>query len=344
MQEDEEREEKTEIRHTISAEETFTLAKDVYDIRCFIKNVYSNRAVIKRRLNLFSLSVSIVFTLFYLAFIVYASVTRPLQLGAEITIYILVGLFGVMACVLLVATLFFGGYKAESVHKLAHVLGIFRICSRVVCVIISIAALALNYSNVVSTGSAGFNVTLTVVSALVLVIQLIMLFAGGTAGFVRWLLSPVKVKMRFSYVALEWYELASDDKSKKKDKKKSGDKKVKKVADEYADKIGKCLDEYIIPALGKKYVTSIKPAQILSAVEASPEDERHIVGGTFKSVFEYAEQCGYVNINPCRDLQLASIEEEKKQKKSVKSRLFQWYARKKLNEILDDSAPSDGES
>ena len=41
------------VRHTISAEETFTLAKDVYDLRSFFKSVYSNRAVIARRLNIF---------------------------------------------------------------------------------------------------------------------------------------------------------------------------------------------------------------------------------------------------------------------------------------------------
>ena len=50
-----EKEEKVNIRHTITAEETFTLAKDVFDIRCFIKNVYANRAVIARRLNIISL-------------------------------------------------------------------------------------------------------------------------------------------------------------------------------------------------------------------------------------------------------------------------------------------------
>ena len=45
-------EEKVSVRHTINAEETFTLAKDVFDIRCLIKNVYNNRAVIARRINI----------------------------------------------------------------------------------------------------------------------------------------------------------------------------------------------------------------------------------------------------------------------------------------------------
>ena len=38
--EEEESKERT-VRHTISAEETFTLAKDVYDMRSFFKSLYS---------------------------------------------------------------------------------------------------------------------------------------------------------------------------------------------------------------------------------------------------------------------------------------------------------------
>lgn len=43
----EENKERVNIRHTISAEETFTLAKDVFDIRCFIKNVYANARLLQ---------------------------------------------------------------------------------------------------------------------------------------------------------------------------------------------------------------------------------------------------------------------------------------------------------
>ena len=40
MEEKKNEEEKVTVRHTINAEEAFTLVKDVYDIRTFIKNVY----------------------------------------------------------------------------------------------------------------------------------------------------------------------------------------------------------------------------------------------------------------------------------------------------------------
>ena len=63
----EEVEEVREVRHTISSEETFTLAKDVYDLRCAIKKIYLNRAQIARRLNILSLAFSLVFTAIYVA-------------------------------------------------------------------------------------------------------------------------------------------------------------------------------------------------------------------------------------------------------------------------------------
>ena len=87
-------EEKVTIRHTINAEETFTLAKDVYDIRSLIKNIYNNRAVISRRLNLLSMSVSLVFTLFYVAYILGTGLLKKLSLQTEIVLYCLLGEIG----------------------------------------------------------------------------------------------------------------------------------------------------------------------------------------------------------------------------------------------------------
>ena len=72
-------EEKVTIRHTINAEEAFTLAKDVYDIRNVLKNIYNNRALIGRRLNLLTLSVSLVFTVLYVAYILCTGLLNKLS-------------------------------------------------------------------------------------------------------------------------------------------------------------------------------------------------------------------------------------------------------------------------
>ena len=159
------------------------------------------------------------------------------------------------------------------------------------------------------------DIILIIISIICLVFQLIPLICGGFGKLARWLLSPVKIKYRFSKVALEWYELAvtSDGENKK----------IKRVAKKYYDEIGVCLDNYLIPALGKKYVSAIKPAQILSVVDDALEEDRPLAEGILKNVFSYATESGYVTFDPCRDLQFeGSIEEEEKPKKTVKSRLF----------------------
>ena len=109
--------EKVTVRHTINAEETFTLAKDVYDIRSLIKNIYGNRAVIARRLNILSLSVSLVFTLIYVAYIIFTGLLKKLSLGSEIAMYCLLGVYGAMFVTLFIVTLCGLGVKAKNIKK-----------------------------------------------------------------------------------------------------------------------------------------------------------------------------------------------------------------------------------
>ncbi len=340
---DEERDDrKAEIRHTITAEETFTLAKDVFDIRCFIKNVYNNRAVIKRRINLFSLSVSIAFTLLYLAYVFYVSLTRALSLNIEIALYVLLGVYAVIAILLIVFTCVFAGSNTSNVRKISYVIHICRMIARVLSLAIAITAIALNFSSVVTSPSIVFNVFIIVMSVISLIVQAILLIAGGISGFARWLLSPVKVKKRFSFVVLEWYELAVSDSSPQGD-----GKKVKRVNNKYLDDVANCIDEYILPELGKRKITSIKPVTVLNVVDSAPENEREVVGGTLRSVFAYAEDCGYVNFNPCRSLDLGNIEEEVKEKRTLKQRIFgigKRFVKKRLDKYINDSVENGGDA
>ncbi len=308
--------EKVTVRHTINAEETFTLAKDVYDIRSLIKNIYGNRAVIARRLNILSLSVSLVFTLIYVSYIIFTGLLKKLSLGSEIAMYCLLGVYGAMFVTLFIVTLCGLGAKAKNIKKFNKVLSYFRLIVRLLSVTITIVALV--FAAMGGEYSAEFialDIILIIISIICLVFQLIPLICGGFGKLARWLLSPVKIKYRFSKVALEWYELAvtSDGENKK----------IKRVAKKYYDEIGVCLDNYLIPALGKKYVSAIKPAQILSVVDDALEEDRPLAEGILKNVFSYATESGYVTFDPCRDLQFeGSIEEEEKPKKTVKSRLF----------------------
>ena len=320
--------EKVTVRHTINAEETFTLAKDVYDIRNLIKNVYSNRAVIARRLNVLSMSVSLVFTLIYVAYIFGTGLFKKLSFGSEIALYVLLGIYGALFLTLFIVTMCGLGAKAKNIKRYTKALSSFRLVVRLLSVAITIVALAFAMGGEYSAKYVAVDIVLIIFSIICLVFQVIPLVCGGFGKLARWLLSPVKIKYRFSVVALEWYELIVTS---------SGDSKIiKRVAQKYYDEIGICLDNYLIPALGKKYVVSIRPAQILSVVDGAGEEDKPLVEGILKNVFAYAVECGYLTFDPCKDLNFeGSIEEEEKQPKSVKSRLIGMLMNKFGKPMLD---------
>lgn len=309
-------EEKVKVRHTITAEETFTLAKDVFDVRCFVKNVYANRAVIARRLNLLSLSVSALFTLLYAAYLIFGGLFGKLGLGMEITVGVLFGVYVALVVAVVVVTLCSRDAGTKSMRRISGVLKIFRLCIRLMSLAVSIAALSLAASGgEYAAPNLAAGVLIIVFSVIVLIFQLIPLLFGGTVKLVRWLLSPVKAKFRFSSVILEWYELAVTGTAPKG--------ATKKIAEKYFDDIGRVTDSILLPALGKKYINTIKPAALLGVVQRAPDEDRALVEGVLKSVFSYAAECGYVNIDPCKDLNFeGSVEEEERQKKTVKDRLF----------------------
>lgn len=313
---DKKNEEKVTIRHTINAEETFTLAKDVYDIRSVIINVYNNRAVIARRLNLLSMSVSLIFTLLYVAYILYTGLLEKLSFNTEIALYCLLGVYGVLFITLFIITMCGIGAKAKNIKRYHRFLSCFRYAIRILSVAITVVAL------VFATGGGEFSakyiavdILLIIFSVICLIFQLIPLIFGSLGKLARWLLSPVKIKYRFSTIALEWYEQVVSATGESKT--------VKRIAKKYYDEIGICLDNFLIPALGKKFVTAIKPVHILDVVNSAPDGDRPLVEGILKNVFEYATECGYVTFDPCKDLKFeGSIEEEDKTPKTVKSRLF----------------------
>ena len=139
------------------------------------------------------------------------------------------------------------------------------------------------------------------------------MFFGGIGKFIRWLLSPVKIKQRFSTVIMEWYELAITGEPTKGSRNK--------VAKKHYGTIEKLIDETLIPSFGKKYINTIKPVALLNIVENSSEEDRPVLEGVLKSVFAYAAECGYVVFDPTRDLNFTgSVEVEKR--KSIKERFI----------------------
>lgn len=336
----EEKEVKVNIRHTITAEETFTLAKDVFDIRCFIKNVYANRAVIARRLNIVTLLVSFLFTALYTAYVLFTSLTKKLDLQIEIVLYVLLGVYAALFIAMVIAAACCTRANTKSVKKVKSVFKAFKLAVRLVSIVISVAAIVLTSSGgELAAGSMAVNVVVIVFSIIMLIVQIIPLLCGGTGRLVRWLLSPVKIKCRFSRVVLEWYELAAAG---------SGTGSVKKVSEKYFDEIGTLIDNFLIPALGKKYINTIKPVQLLNVVNRAEDSDKPVLEGVLKSVFTYATERGYVVFDPCRDLNFeGSVEEEEKPPKpTVKGRLLNLGKRigkSMLEKYIDDSVTAEEE-
>ncbi len=309
-------EEKQVVRHTITAEETFTLAKDVFDLRCFIKNVYSNRAVIARRLNVLTLSVSTAFTLLYAAYVIFTALTSKLNIKLEIVLYSLLGVYALLFTVLLIITACSVRAKTKNLRAFKRVLAVFKILVRLSSIAISIAAIVLStVGGEMEASGMALNVVIIVFSIIMLVIQIIPLLFGGLGKMARWLLSPVKTKYRFATVALEWYELAVSG---------SDMGSVKKVSSRYFEDIGALIDNYLVPSLGKKYINTIKSAALLNVVNRADEGDRPVLEGVLKNLFNYATERGYVTFDPCKDLNFqGSVEEEvKPPKPTMKGRLL----------------------
>ena len=310
-------EEKVSVRHTINAEETFTLAKDVFDLRCFIKNVYANRAVIARRLNVLTLTVSTVFMMLYSAYVLFTSLTRKLAVQLEIALYSMLGVYGALFIALIIVYACSTRANTKSMVKYKRVLNVFKLLVRLTSVAISITAIVFaNGSGDMTAQNAAVQILIVVFSVITVIVQVIPLLFGGKGKLVRWLLSPVKVKTRFSKVLLEWYELAVSGSAR--------EGAVKKVSSEYFDDIGVLIDNYLVPAAGKKYISTFKSVTLLNLVERAPEEDKPILEGVLKNVFSYAEECGYITFNPCRDLPFeGSVEvEEKPARQTMKGRLL----------------------
>ena len=326
-------EEKVNVRHTITAEETFTLAKDVFDLRCFIKNVYANRAVIARRLNILTLSVSAVFTALYAAYVLFTALTQKLRVEATVVLYVFLVVYVALLAVLLIVGFCSNRAKAKNVIGVKRALAVFKILVRLASIAISVVAIVFSNFGSETAGGVAVKIVIIALSIIMLIIQIIPLLFGGFGKMARWLLSPVRIKYRFSAVVLEWYELAVSGNAKGA---------VKKVSSRYFDDIGALIDNYLIPALGKRYINSIKPSSLLNLVDKAEESDKPVLEGVLKNVFAYAAECGYVTFDPCKDLKFeGSVEEEEKpQRRSFKSRILNVgtkIGKSVLNKYIQDS-------
>lgn len=325
-----------EVRHTISAKETFTLAKDVFDLRCLIKNIYSNRAQIARRLNIIGTVLSVIFTLLYVAFMLFSGVRKIASFVSQIVAYATIGVFGLLVIVLIILTAVSGKCSARGIKKINKALKILRYVMRLISLAMSICALIMSFNgDAVDTFGVALDTVAVIISIISIIFSLLPLVFGGVGGLARWLISPPKLKHKFSFVILEWYQMLVSD--------NGASKATSKVSKEYLDDIGRCADGYLLPLFGKKKIQSITVSNIDAAIQGAPEKDRTLCEGVLKNVFAYATECRYVYVNPCKDMNLeGSIEvQEKPKKPTIKDRIKKSVSDKLINTFLSGGEDED---
>jgi hypothetical protein len=302
-----------EGRKTISMGELSMLGKDVFDLRCVIKNVWSNRAVISKRLNTVSLIVSLLFTLVYTVYVVFSGVVGKLSLGWGIALYAVVGVFAVLVIISLIISVKGRSATTQTVHYYGRSLKITRYCIKIASLVMAVISIVLtSLTETVEPARLAVDTVFLILSVLIIIFQAIGLFGGGLGSLVKWLLSPVTVKTKFSVVVLEWYQLFTSG--------ESTSVLFKKIDEKYTLAIQHCIDCHLMPVLGNKKITSISAGDIQHLLDNLTIEDRQIAEGTLKNIFEYAEECGYVIFNPCRDLGLTNTI-EKEEKKTMKQKV-----------------------
>lgn len=335
-----------EVRHTISAEETFTLAKDVFDLRCLIKSVYANRAQILRRLSIVNTILSSVFTLLYVGFMVFLGVNKIVAYTSWIAVFSIIGVHVLFTAVLVAFSLVWGiNSNTKSVKKKKRVLTWLRLTVRISSLLMGITAVIMSLiSGTSDVVAVALDTIALIISIVFVILSLFPLIFGGLGGLARWLISPTKVKLKFSFVVLEWFQLLSSE--------NAASKTIRRVSKNYLNDIGRCVDNVLLPALGKKKVANVNSGHLITLVERVPEGDRHITEGVIKNVFEYAMECGYIVSDPCKEIELqGSIEVEEKKKKAkaaqktqkpkkptLKERIGKKIGKKLVSTLLGDTS------
>ena len=281
----------------------------------WVKPIYDNRAQIMRRLNAVSTAISIIFFMLYIPFLLMGKLYKDLALGLDVAVYVCIGVYVATLLALFIVTLASGKTTSTAMakkHKKTRKIVLFVV--RLASLAIAITALVISAANGTKDQVGATLDTVAIVFAVMSIIFTgLPLIFGGMAGFLRWLISPAKVKFRFSFVAIEWYQSLTSEQQL--------NKAIRKAAKKYGERMGALLDDYFLPAFGKKYMYAVDGAALLKLLDSVPAEERNIAEWMTKEIFDYAEECGYVKVNPCKEMELeGNIDLEGKSKKATEEK------------------------
>ena len=316
-----------------TAKSMSNFATEVYND--WIKPIRDNWPQIKRRMSVITTLISIVFFILYVPFLLFSKLSKDLSLGWDVALYGCIGVYIVTVIALLVVTFASGSSTSVAMEKKRKKI------SKIILFVVRIASLAIGITALIISAMAGstdkHGAVLDTIAIIFAVMSIIFtafpLIFGGIGGFAKWLISPAKMKFSFSFVVLEWYQSFTSNQMLEKN--------IKKLAKRYGERIGGCIDKYFLPVYGKKYIKSVDDHAIVKLLDGVPIEDLNMCEWITKRVFDFAEECGYVDINPCDKLELyGDITREGKAKKqtvstssenksSVMNKLFSVFNRNK---------------
>ncbi len=292
-----------EINHNPTTKEMFSMVKDAFDVISVFKKIWANRKAIGRKFNTLVFICGIAFSIIYLAYIIFSGALHSASLPLTICAYIVVGAYVGVSVALSIVKYVSNGAKTTTQKRFQLAKKIIRYLRSAVNIAMSIFAIYISTSMGENNVGTAINIVFIVFSIISLIVQVLPLLFGGIGGLARWLLAPTKIKLHFSDVILEWYTALTED------NRKNMNKVIKRVSKKHIEAIGMVIDTYLIPSLGAKYITTITSKQLAELRNSVPLEHIKVVEGTLNNVFAYAENCGYININPTTDLKMTgSIE------------------------------------
>ena len=318
-----------------TAKNVGNIATEVYND--WIKPIRDNWPQIKRRMSIITTIISIVFFVLYVPFMLFSKLTKGLSVGWDIALYVCMGVYVSTIVALLIVSLASRNSNTVAKEKKR------KTASKIILLIVRLASLAIGITALIISAMEGASDSNTAVIDTVAIIfatasiifSAFPLIFGGIGGFAKWLISPAKIKFKFSFVILEWYQSFSDEQRL--------DKTMKKIAKKYGERIGGCIDAYFLPAIGNKYIKSVDEHAIAKMLEFVPLEDLNMCEWITKRVFEFADDCNYIDVNPCDKMELyGDITKEGKAKKqqsgpsekkgSVFGKLFGAFSRKKKSD------------
>lgn len=311
------------------------VGKDAYKkwvdpiIMNYIKPIFDNRAHIKRRWGMLVTTISVIFFLLYVPILLFSKIAKGLSLGWDIALYVCIGVFVASVIVMVIILTISGRSTNTKTAKRC------RKASSIILFVVRIASVALSITAICISGngkSSALDTILLVLAIVSIVFTAISLIFGGIVGFFKWLISPPKIKYRFSLVALEWKQRVDEG-------KREQSKAVKRSYYKNRDKVEACLDNYLLPTFGKTYINLIDGEKLMAMMDNIPEEDKNLTEWIVKEIFSYAKTCGYLSADPCDGLALeGDVLQEKPPKQendNVLGRLASFF--KKKNSAKDDN-------